>query len=55
VHVRESSQPRPLKITIVGGGPVGLTLALLLDDKMGASAAIQVYEGRWMRAGERVV
>jgi 2-polyprenyl-6-methoxyphenol hydroxylase-like FAD-dependent oxidoreductase len=46
---------RPLRVTIVGGGPVGLTVALLLDHHLGASAAVTVYDGRWMRRGEEVV
>jgi 2-polyprenyl-6-methoxyphenol hydroxylase-like FAD-dependent oxidoreductase len=45
---------RALRITIVGGGPVGLTLALLLDHDMGESAAVTVYDGRWTRAGRKV-
>jgi 2-polyprenyl-6-methoxyphenol hydroxylase-like FAD-dependent oxidoreductase len=35
----------------VGGGPVGLTLALLLDQLMGAAAAVTVYDGRWTAVG----
>lgn len=45
---------RPLRVIIVGGGPVGLTLALLLDHHMGASAAVTVYDGRWKRRGGSV-
>ena len=45
---------RPLRVTIVGGGPVGLTLALLLDDHMGAAAAVTIYDGRWTRTGREV-
>lgn len=44
-----------LSVTISGGGPVGLSLALLLDRLMGARVAVTVYEGRWIRDGERVV
>jgi 2-polyprenyl-6-methoxyphenol hydroxylase-like FAD-dependent oxidoreductase len=47
--------PRPLRVTIAGGGPVGLTLALLLDHHMGETAAVTVYDGRWARAGGAVV
>src|SRR3712207_1736889 len=47
-------ETRPLRITIVGGGPVGLTLALLLDHHMGASAAVTIYDGRWTGTGSRV-
>src|SRR4051812_33186123 len=49
------SWSRPLSITIAGGGPVGLTLALLLDEKMGTSVTIQIYDGRWMRTDEGIV
>ena len=47
--------PRPLRVTVVGGGPVGLTLALLLDDHLGESATVTVHEGRWTAAGDVVV
>ena len=40
--------PAPvLRVTIAGGGPVGLSLALLLEYMMGARVRITVYEGRW--------
>jgi hypothetical protein len=44
-----------MKVTISGGGPVGLTFALLLADLMGPRVAIRVYNGRWKRDGHRVV
>ncbi|MEV0618860.1 FHA domain-containing protein [Nonomuraea sp. NPDC050404] len=44
-----------LRVTISGGGPVGLGLALLLDHLMGERVAVTVYDGRWMRDGDRVV
>ena len=44
-----------LKVTISGGGPVGLTFALLLADLMGPRVAIRVYNSRWKRDGHRVV
>jgi 2-polyprenyl-6-methoxyphenol hydroxylase-like FAD-dependent oxidoreductase len=47
--------PRPLRVTIAGGGPVGLTLALLLDHHMGESVAVTVHDGRWVRLGDDVV
>ena len=50
------SAPSPtLRVTISGGGPVGLTLALLLEHLLGPRVAITVYDGRWMRDGARVV
>ncbi len=40
--------PAPvLKVTIAGGGPVGLSFALLLEHMMGSRVQIKVYEGRW--------
>jgi FHA domain len=44
-----------LKVTISGGGPVGLAFALLLADFMGPRVAIRVYNGRWKRDGGKVV
>jgi hypothetical protein len=44
-----------LRVTISGGGPVGLAFALLLADLMGSRVAIRVYNGRWKREGRRVV
>ena len=44
-----------LRVTISGGGPVGLAFALLLADFMGPRVAIRIYNGRWKRAaGGRV-
>jgi FHA domain len=44
-----------MKVTISGGGPVGLTFALLLADLMGSRVAIRIYNGRWKRDDQRVV
>jgi pSer/pThr/pTyr-binding forkhead associated (FHA) protein len=44
-----------LRVTIAGGGPVGLSFALLLEHMMGARVAIKVYESRWTRNGSRIV
>jgi FHA domain len=44
-----------LRVTISGGGPVGLTFALLLADALGPRVAIRIYNGRWKRDGRRVV
>src|SRR4029079_11782677 len=35
--------PEALRVTVSGGGPVGLPFALLLDDLMGLRAEIVVY------------
>jgi len=48
--------PSPvLRVTISGGGPVGLSLALLLDHLLGPRVAIQLYDGRWKWEGDRIV
>ena len=43
-----------LRVTITGGGPVGLAFALLLTDLMGPAVAIRVYNGRWKLVGKKV-
>ena len=52
---RAIDAPPVLNVTIAGGGPVGLSLALMLDDLMGEKVAVRVYEGRWTRRDGRVV
>jgi 2-polyprenyl-6-methoxyphenol hydroxylase-like FAD-dependent oxidoreductase len=44
-----------LRVTIAGGGPVGLAFALLLDHLMGPRVSIQIFESRWKWDGDRVV
>lgn len=44
-----------LKVTVAGGGPVGLSFALLLERLMGPRVSVTVYDGRWTRSGDRVV
>jgi FHA domain len=44
-----------LRVTVTGGGPVGLSFALLLEHLMGPRVAIKVYDSRWLRDGNRVV
>ena len=44
-----------LHVTVTGGGPVGLSFALLLDYLMGPRAAIKVYDSRWIHDGGRIV
>jgi FHA domain len=56
-----SARPAPqaatpsLRVTVTGGGPVGLSFALLLEHMMGPRAAVKVYDSRWMRDGDRIV
>ncbi len=44
-----------LRVTIAGGGPVGLAFALLLEHLMGPRVAIQIYESRWKWDDDRIV
>jgi len=44
-----------LHVTVTGGGPVGLSFALLLDYLMGPRVAIKVYDSRWVSDGGRVI
>jgi 2-polyprenyl-6-methoxyphenol hydroxylase-like FAD-dependent oxidoreductase len=49
-------EPAPvLNVTVSGGGPVGLSFALLLEHLMGPRVSITVYDGRWIQDGSRVV
>jgi len=40
---------------VTGGGPVGLSFALLLENFMGRRVALKVYDGRWTQEGSRIV
>ena len=51
----ETSVSRPaLRVTVTGGGPVGLSFALLLEHLMGPRVSIKVYDSRWLQDGDRV-
>ncbi|MFD6921051.1 FHA domain-containing protein [Streptomyces sp. NPDC059944] len=47
--------PGVLRVTVTGGGPVGLAVALLLEEALAGRVAITVYDGRWIRNGTSVV
>lgn len=51
-----TASPGPvLKVTVSGGGPVGLTFALMLNRLLGRRVAVTLYDGRWIRLGSRTV
>ncbi|WP_405466074.1 FHA domain-containing protein [Streptomyces griseoaurantiacus] len=50
-----AADPGLLRVTVVGGGPVGLAFALLLEDALEGNVALTVYDGRWTRRGSEVV
>jgi hypothetical protein len=50
-----AAQQRVLRVTITGGGPVGLGFALLLEHLLGAGVAIKIYDSRWLSDGGRIV
>lgn len=52
----EPEEPGPvLNVTVAGGGPVGLSFALLIEHLMGRRVSVTVYDGRWTQDGDRVV
>jgi len=51
---RPAGRP-PLRVDVVGGGPVGLTFACTLRAMMGDQVAIRVYDARWHRRNGRVL
>ncbi|MEU9978071.1 FHA domain-containing protein [Streptomyces sp. NPDC051014] len=55
-HGAQESEDGPvLRVTVAGGGPVGLSFALLLEHFLGPQAQITVYDGRWRKQGRSVV
>ncbi|GAA5705385.1 FHA domain-containing protein [Streptomyces avermitilis] len=50
-----SANPGELRVTVTGGGPVGLAFALLLENALPGKASITVHDGRWIRNGSTVV
>lgn len=45
----------PLSVAIVGGGPVGLALAILLRFLLGDMVRVQIFDRRWMNKEARIV
>ncbi|MGV6808551.1 MAG: FHA domain-containing protein [bacterium] len=48
-------QYEKLNVTISGGGPVGLSFALLLVHLLGEKVNIRIYDGRWCYKDSKVV
>jgi hypothetical protein len=55
VPVTEPAPGGVLRVLVSGGGPVGLSFALLLAELLGGRVSVTIYDGRWTRAGDRVV
>jgi 2-polyprenyl-6-methoxyphenol hydroxylase-like FAD-dependent oxidoreductase len=51
----DTAPGRPLKVTVTGGGPVGLTFALLLESLVSGEVSIAVHDDRWMEDDGRIV
>ncbi|MFF4535228.1 FHA domain-containing protein [Streptomyces aureus] len=51
----EAGRGPVLRVTVAGGGPVGLALALLLEHFLGAQVSVTVYDGRWRKRGRSIV
>ncbi|WP_221359445.1 FHA domain-containing protein [Streptomyces beigongshangae] len=49
-----AANPGTLRVTVAGGGPVGLAFALMLEDALPGRVAVTVYEGRWIASGSTV-
>jgi hypothetical protein len=45
----------PLRVDVVGGGPVGLSFACTLRAMMGDQVVVRIHDRRWRRQGNRVV
>jgi hypothetical protein len=52
--VPDGTDDNKLKIIVSGGGPVGLSFALMLHDLMPGQVAIEVYDSRWRLAGRNI-
>jgi hypothetical protein len=51
----DTARGRPLKVTVTGGGPVGLTFALLLESLMSGEVSVAVHDARWTEENGRIV
>ncbi|MFD5746512.1 FHA domain-containing protein [Streptomyces sp. NPDC127033] len=49
------ANPDDLRVTVVGGGPVGLAFALMLESALEGRVSITVHDGRWLTSGSTVV
>ncbi|MFG2886426.1 FHA domain-containing protein [Streptomyces sp. NPDC048297] len=47
--------PDVLRVTVAGGGPVGLAFALLLEEALPGRVSVTVHDARWIRDGDRIV
>ncbi|MGW2840990.1 FHA domain-containing protein [Streptomyces sp. NPDC001493] len=54
-RLNAAANPGMLRVTVTGGGPVGLAFALALEEALSGRVAITVYDGRWTRKGSDVV
>ncbi|MEV6592511.1 FHA domain-containing protein [Streptomyces acidicola] len=54
-RAKASADPGLLRVTITGGGPVGLAFALTLENMLRGRVAIKIYESRWIKNGSSVV
>lgn len=54
-RAKASADPGLLRVTITGGGPVGLAFALTLENMLRGRVAIKIHEGRWIKNGSSVV
>jgi 2-polyprenyl-6-methoxyphenol hydroxylase-like FAD-dependent oxidoreductase len=53
-HPNTSANPSDLRVTVAGGGPVGLAFALMLENALPGRVSITVYDGRWIKSGSTV-
>ncbi|MGO9958453.1 MAG: FHA domain-containing protein [Solirubrobacteraceae bacterium] len=55
VAPRRLVSAKGLRVLVTGGGPVGLSLALLLEHLLGPRVDVTVFDERWTRAGDQIV